>query len=377
VKVQRLGVRVLVALGVAAAFAAAWSPPAGAKATAKIPVSGFAVSAGRQEQLRALYAAYRHIPLADIGGIAPESVHGAQLSPGGAQWAAARFEPSASAPQAVATMFQDGAGAAIFTRPPGGAWRAVGLGGEPFACGTRLPSRVRVFWGFSGCSASTWASAPRAGRVGGTGRGQAGRAEVASVAMGQVGVSDNPAELNFNGLDCDPYTAIEAPWASTHGCGTDPAFNIGDRSELWCADFAKWVWLQAGVTSFSTALTPAAASFFTWGQDHHEGLRTDATNPRVGDAVVFYPTGTPPNGRYADHVGIITAVNPDGSIDIVNGDFLGPQNISVESDVEITSLGEWAAQMWNANEQWVFVKPRFPHTPPPPPPPARAGSAQG
>src|SRR5579864_7851284 len=101
VKVQRLGMRVLVALGVAASFAAVWSPPTGAKATAKIPVSGFAVSAPQQEQLRALYAAYRHIPLPDIGGIAPGSVQGAQMAPGGVQWAVIRFEPSASAPQAV------------------------------------------------------------------------------------------------------------------------------------------------------------------------------------------------------------------------------------------------------------------------------------
>lgn len=364
-KVQRLGIRVLVALGVAASFAAVWSPPAGAKVTVKIP-AGFAVSAPQQEQLRALYAAYRHIPLADIGGIAPESVQGAEVSPGGTQWAAIRFEPSASAPQAVATRFQDGAGAAVFTRAPGGAWRPAGLGGEPFGCGTRLPSRVRLFWGLPGCSAPTWASAARMRRLPRIGPH---RLQIATIAQSQIGVSDNPVELNFNGLDCDPYTALEAPWASTHGCGLDPAFNINDGSELWCADFAKWVWLQAGVKSFASTLTPAAASFYTWGQDHHERLRTDATNPRVGDAVVFYPTGAAPNGHYADHVGIITAVNPDGSLNIVNGDFLGPQNISVQADQEITNLSEWSAQMWGVNEQWVFVRPRFPHVAPPPPPP--------
>ncbi len=186
------------------------------------------------------------------------------------------------------------------------------------------------------------------------------------MANAQIGVSDNPVELNFNSLDCDPYTAIEAPWATVTGCGVDPTFNISDGSELWCADFAKWVWLQAGVRSHRRMLTPAAASFYTWGLKHHEWLRTDPTNARIGDAVVFYPAGTPPNGNYADHVGIIAAVNPGGSINIVNGDFLSPENISVQADDEITNLGEWAAQMWGANEQWVFVKPRFRHNAPPP-----------
>jgi hypothetical protein len=333
----------------------------------KIPVSGFVVGAPQQQRLRAMYAAYRHIPVGDVAPVAPGSVRGALMSPDGAQWAEVRFEPSASAPQAVADEFQDGAGSAIFARAAGSNWRAAGLGGEPFGCGTMLPSRVRLFWGLPGCTALAWASAtPHAPHA-----DQASRAGIAAVAEGQVGVSDNPAELNFNSLDCDPYTALEAPWASTRGCGTDATFNITDGSELWCADFAKWVWLQAGVTSDTSVLSPAAASFYTWGLEHHEQLRADATNARVGDAVVFYPPGTPPNGHYADHVGIITAVNPDGSIDLVNGDFLGPENISVQSDEEITSLGEWAAQMWGPAEQWVLVKPRFPHPLP------SAGAARG
>jgi hypothetical protein len=353
VKVQRLGVSLFAAAGIAAFFGTGWSPPAGAKDTRQMPVTGLAVSAPQQQQLRAMYAAYRHIPVSDIAPVARGSARGALMSPGGARWAEIRFEPSASAPQAVADGFQDGAGSAIFTRAPGATWRTAGLGGEPFGCGATLPSRIRLFWGLSGCTAPAWAASPRAG--------QASRAEIATIAEGQIGVSDNPAELNFNALDCDPYTAFEAPWVSTKGCGIDATFNVTDGSELWCADFAKWVWLKAGVTSDTSMLSPAAASFYAWGQKHHEHLRTDATNARIGDAVVFYPPDSPPNGNYADHVGIITAVNPDGSIDLVNGDFLGVGNISVQSNEEITSLGEWAGEMWGLGEQWVFVKPRFPH----------------
>jgi hypothetical protein len=359
VKVQRLAVSVAVALAVAASFAAAGVQSAAANTSPKTSVIRFTPSAPQQQQLRALYAAYRGIPLADVAQVTSASVRGARMSPGGAQWAVIRFVPSASAPQAVAIRFQDGAGSGIFTRPAGGTWRAAGLGGEPFGCGTLLPSRVRLLWGLPSCAALTWTYRPRAGQV--------SREEVATVAEAQIGISDNPAERNFNGLDCDPYTAIEAPWVSTTGCGVDPTFNINDGSELWCADFAKWVWLEAGVKRGVSVLTPAAASFFTWGEHRHEGLRTDAANPRVGDAVVFYPAGSPPNGHYADHVGIVSAVNPDGSIDLVNGDFLSTQNISVQTDDDITNLGQWAGEMWGTGEQWVFVKPRFPHTTPPPP----------
>jgi hypothetical protein len=126
------------------------------------------------------------------------------------------------------------------------------------------------------------------------------------------------------------------------------------------------VWAQAGVTSDLVLLTPAAASFYTWGRAHGEHMQADAVTPQVGDAVVFYPRGHRPNGRYADHVGLVTAVNPDGSVNLVNGDFLGPQNISVEADSGISNLATWAAGIWGPGEQWVFVSPQLPS-------PVRAG----
>jgi len=39
-------------------------------------------------------------------------------------------------------------------------------------------------------------------------------------------------------------------------------------SEFWCADFTKWAWKKAGVTGGLGTLTPAAASFYTWGTEH-------------------------------------------------------------------------------------------------------------
>ena len=110
------------------------------------------------------------------------------------------------------------------------------------------------------------------------------------------------------------------------------------------------------VTSDFGVLDPAAASFYTWGQDQGESMPTDPADPVVGDAVVFYPSGSAPNGNYADHVGIVTAVNSDGTVNLVNGDFLGSSNISVQYNTDV-SLGPWAADIWGSGEQWIFVSP--------------------
>lgn len=101
----------------------------------------------------------------------------------------------------------------------------------------------------------------------------------------------------------------------------------GGSPEYWCADFAKWVWSNAsGATIAGTAaLDAGAVSFYNYGINHAT-LHTSASyRPQVGDAVV-YDVVVPAGGSYgsrADHVGLVTAVNPDGSIETANGDFGG------------------------------------------------------
>jgi CHAP domain len=356
---QRYAVSVLVVLGLAASLATLWSPPAAVTAVPRAPASSVALNVPQQQQqwLRALYAGYRGIPGADIAGVAGGPALGARMLGNGAQWAVIRFEPSATAPAAVAMRFQDGAGTGVFTRPAGGAWRMVGLGGEPLGCAASLPGPVRQLWRLTGCTAPPLRWPPRAGAAPGA---VPSAAQVAVIAESQVGVPVVPAEHNFNGLDCNPYTALEVPTAPTKGCGIDSTFGISDGSELWCADFVKWVWAQAGVTSNLALLTPSAASFYAWGRAQGEHMHADRGAPQVGDAVVFYPRGRRPNRHYADHVGIVTAVNPDGSIDLVNGDFLGPQNITVQADTGISNLSTWAAGIWGPGERWVYVSPQLP-----------------
>src|SRR5580658_5904491 len=88
----------------------------------------------------------------------------------------------------------------------------------------------------------------------------------------------------------------------------------GGSPEYWCADFALWVWANAGVSNVS-GLDAAAGSFYVYGQNN--GTLTDV--PAVGDAVVFDYSG----GGVADHVAIVTQVNSDGTIETVSGDWNG------------------------------------------------------
>jgi hypothetical protein len=88
----------------------------------------------------------------------------------------------------------------------------------------------------------------------------------------------------------------------------------GGSPEYWCADFALWVWANAGVSDVG-GLDAAAGSFYVYGQNHG----TLKSTPSVGDAVVFDYQG----GGVADHVALVTQVNSDGTIETVSGDWNG------------------------------------------------------
>jgi len=180
---------------------------------------------------------------------------------------------------------------------------------------------------------------------------------IASVALSQVGVGDTPAVTSFRGVDCDPYsTLVGAQSPNADGCGRDAHFSVANQNEAWCADFAKWVWQQAGVTTDMNTLNAQSGSFYDWGLKQKETMPVDVGTPAAGDAVVFYPPGPVGRGMLADHVGIVTAVHPGGTLDLVNGDFLGVTNIGVEHDTGIR-LTPWASRIWRPGEQWVLVRP--------------------
>jgi hypothetical protein len=354
-------------------FAVSWWPQPAAAATSQAPATRLVIRAAAQRHLLALYAAYRHIPVPDIARAAPGSVLGARLPRSGEDWAMIHWELSSRAAGRAAAGFQDGAGTAVFTRAPGGAWTVAGVGGEPAGCAVRVPQAVRRSWHLASCPALETPSSPPASRAAAGATGTLVR-----IALAQVGVSDNPAVTSFSGPDCDPYTTLVGNplGASGRYCKTSSNgtyfHNVQDVSEFWCADFTKWVWKQAGVTSSLGVLTPSAATFYTWGTDHGEHITFGGT-PKVGEAVLLYPPGTKaPDGSYADHVGIVTAVHADGTVNLVNGDFLGPSNISVQYNTN-ARLSTWASQVeGNNGEEWAFVSPLLKARAPQP-----AGSAPG
>ena len=108
---------------------------------------------------------------------------------------------------------------------------------------------------------------------------------------------------------------------STNSLGGS-GYETSCNGEEWCADFAKWVWANSGVTV--TGLTAAAGSFALYGS----GL---TSTPAVGDAAVFGYSG----GGVAQHVVIVTGVS--GSTFTSVG---GNENNAVEANGAIsTSIG--------------------------------------
>jgi CHAP domain len=262
----------------------------------------------------------------------------------------------------VLARFQDGAATMLFART-GGRWRVARAGGEPLSCPGALPARLQRAWHLTnkaGCPAAVRAPSgpgrpPPARHRSGGNPAAASAAAIVAIALRNVGVGDRPHSTNF-GFNCNPYTAMVGAAARSRHCRIDRTYEVLNQNELWCADFAKWVWARGGVSTDLSALTPAASSFYTWGRHQGERMPAGAKTPAPGDAVVFYPRGERPGARYADHVGLVTAVNPDGTVNLVNGDFAGASNITVQASGRVF-LASWAAAIWGRGEKWVFVSP--------------------
>lgn len=350
-RLGKLDTRIL-AVGLAAAAAAVvWVSPA----TATTAVQQTTLTTSDQTALVHAYAAYQHIPVSDIAGIQSGSTHVAVQSSTGLEWATAMLTPTDNSPAAVQLRFQDGGSIGVFTRQGTAAWTMRTIGGEPFPCGDTVPSDVAAAWGMTAPAACATSDPEPA-----TQSQAAAKKTVVSVAMSQVGRGDAPRSTNFN-FDCDPFTTLVHAGATTSGCGVDSHFKVRDEDELWCADFAKWVWEQAGVKTDLSVLNAGATSFATWGHDRKEHLAFNSGTPKIGDAIVFYPKGTSaPVGHMADHVGIIVGFNKaKGTVDMVNGDFRGASNITVQHSGYV-KLQAWANSIWGSGEKWVLVSPLLP-----------------
>jgi hypothetical protein len=351
-------------LVVLALLAAAVTGPVTSAAAAQASQGATTSASPLAGSLEQAFATAQHLPASAIGGVRAGTLH--QGSASGTDWALASFVPSASAGE-LAAGFADGAATGVFRRS-GGVWHLVRTG--PYGCGAGLPASLKQAWRLADpatCSASA-AAGPAAAQhaLSALPAATSPRQAIASIALRQVGVSTTPAETSFSGVDCNPFSTMVAGFsANADGCGHDQHFGVEDENEEWCADFNKWVWQQAGVTADMDTLNAAASSFYAWGQDQGETMTPGQGTPQVGDSIAFFGPGPVSAAAYADHVGVVTSVNADGTINMVNGDFLGSSQISVEYNTNL-DLSTWPASEWGAGEQWVIITPPANAQPPVP-----------
>jgi hypothetical protein len=133
---------------------------------------------------------------------------------------------------------------------------------------------------------------------------------IVSLAEGQVGYRTDPPNSY-----CNRFSAY---WVSgAHSC---PA---GLLSEEWCADFAAWVWRQAGVPFtyqyINGDINSSSASFYEWGE--REGLWHPYRSryvPKPGDIAVY---GLDVSNLTAAHVAVVVSISPgEHAPNVVNGD---------------------------------------------------------
>jgi hypothetical protein len=136
------------------------------------------------------------------------------------------------------------------------------------------------------------------------------RARIVAVAQGQVGYRTDPSDTY-----CNKFSAYW--YAGVNDCGND------NLDEEWCADFAAWVWKQAGAeVTYELApgyLNGDSASFYVWGVDHGTWHPVGSHYaPQPGDIAVY---GLDTTAVTAVHVAVVTAATGnDASPDVINGD---------------------------------------------------------
>ena len=136
------------------------------------------------------------------------------------------------------------------------------------------------------------------------------RARIVSIAEGQVGYSTDPSNTYCNKFSAYWYAGVD-------DCGND------NRDEEWCADFAAWVWRQAGaVVAYQLApgyLNGQSASFYVWGTNHGTWHPVGSGYaPQPGDVAVY---GLDTSAVTAVHVAVVVGTTGNNAApDVINGD---------------------------------------------------------
>ncbi|MGI5268671.1 CHAP domain-containing protein [Nonomuraea sp. CA-218870] len=135
------------------------------------------------------------------------------------------------------------------------------------------------------------------------------RPAIVAVAQDQLGNATRNRESPL-GSGCNYYTGLFRSWKPSAGCPSSDGVQWRDSD--WCADFAKYVWKNAGVPYADVPegsggiLTGWASSFKDYGVKHGTWRsRASGYQPQPGDAVVF---DWDQSGDI-DHVGIVSSAN--------------------------------------------------------------------
>lgn len=134
-------------------------------------------------------------------------------------------------------------------------------------------------------------------------RGNADPNAGTSSSVGSRIVTISQSEAGNTGRNRESGTADCNYYSGRLGGGSVNCGPSGWRAQAWCADFARWVWGQAGART--TGLDAGAVSFARY-STYRPG--SDLANVQPGDAIVFNLHNQSTIGTRDDHVGIVTAV---------------------------------------------------------------------
>lgn len=123
--------------------------------------------------------------------------------------------------------------------------------------------------------------------------GSAAGLEAVAIARTQVGQAEFPPGSNESPRIAEYRSAVQ-------GAVVGP----------WCADFASWCAAQAGVPLGENGEGfQSVEAIWNWAESTGRAIPADEGSPAPGDLIVWG----------SDHVGIIEAVDPDGTIHTIEG----------------------------------------------------------
>lgn len=93
--------------------------------------------------------------------------------------------------------------------------------------------------------------------------------------------------------------------------------SLGQNGVPWCALFCSWVMVQTGLKlpKINIAYCPDWVNWFKKMNHYYE----KTTTPQIGDFVFFAFSKKGIANNWAEHVGLVEKINPDGSIVSIEG----------------------------------------------------------